>query len=174
MCACVYLHIEIWKYRCEHVQNNQLIHEHTHPTVYQSSHWMIGRHVDIIHVRLYLWICIWIYVPTCRNKCKWCTMKHLVLARIKGLKKSPKIPGNTFSDVMLKSRFQNCARFFLAGVMENLQLFFARSTFNYCFPGTLVAGRDVSLRYICVKRDCCTFCVVWSQTDCCAVVNLLQ
>ena len=35
-------------------------------------------------------------------------------------------------------------------------------------------GRDASLRYNCIKRDCCTFCVVWSQTDCCAVVNLLQ
>ena len=35
-------------------------------------------------------------------------------------------------------------------------------------------GRDASLRYTCIKRDCCTFCVVWSQTDCCTVVNLLQ
>ena len=35
-------------------------------------------------------------------------------------------------------------------------------------------GRDASLRYTCIKRDCCTFCVVWSQTDCSAVVNLLQ
>jgi len=52
-------------------------------------------------------ICIWIYVPTCRNKCNWCTLKHLVLVRIKGLKKSPKIPGNTFSDTLLKSRFRN-------------------------------------------------------------------
>jgi len=34
-------------------------------------------------------------------------------------------------------------------------------------------GRDASLRYTCIKRDCCTFCIVWSQTDCCAVVNLL-
>jgi len=35
-------------------------------------------------------------------------------------------------------------------------------------------GSDASLRYTCIKCDCCTFCVVWSQTDCCAVVNLLQ
>jgi len=35
-------------------------------------------------------------------------------------------------------------------------------------------GRDASLRDTCIKRDCCTVCVVWSQTDCCAVVNLLQ
>ena len=35
-------------------------------------------------------------------------------------------------------------------------------------------GRDTSLRYTCTKRDCCTFCVVWTQTDRCAVVNLLQ
>jgi len=34
--------------------------------------------------------------------------------------------------------------------------------------------RDASLRYTCIKHDCCTFCVVWSQTDGCAVVNLLQ
>jgi len=26
-------------------------------------------------------------------------------------------------------------------------------------------GRDASLRYTCIKRDSCTFCVVWSQTD---------
>jgi len=24
-------------------------------------------------------------------------------------------------------------------------------------------GCDASLRYTCIKRDCCTFCVVWSQ-----------
>ena len=35
-------------------------------------------------------------------------------------------------------------------------------------------GRGASLRYTCIKRDCGTFCIVWSQTDCCAVVNLLQ
>jgi len=23
-------------------------------------------------------------------------------------------------------------------------------------------GRDASLRYICIKRDCCTFYIVWS------------
>ena len=51
-------------------------------------------------------ICIWIYVPTCRNKCNWCTLKHIVLVRIKGLQKTPKIPGNAFSDALLKSRFQ--------------------------------------------------------------------
>jgi len=80
---------------------------------------MIGRHVDNIHVRLYLWICIWIYRPTCRNKCNWCTLKHLVLVRIKGFKKSPKIPGNTFSNKLLKSRSSRIfARFFLAGVTE--------------------------------------------------------
>ena len=35
-------------------------------------------------------------------------------------------------------------------------------------------GRDASLPYTCIKHDCCTFCVVWSQTvwDCWAVVNL--
>jgi len=35
-------------------------------------------------------------------------------------------------------------------------------------------GRDASLRYTSIKRDCCTFCIVWSQTDSCAVVNLIQ
>ena len=30
-------------------------------------------------------------------------------------------------------------------------------------------GRDASLRYTCIKRDCCTFCVNWSHTDCCAM-----
>ena len=35
-------------------------------------------------------------------------------------------------------------------------------------------GRDASLRYTCIKRECCTCCVVWSQTDCCAVVSLLR
>ena len=25
-------------------------------------------------------------------------------------------------------------------------------------------GRNASLRYTCIKCDCCTFCVVWSQT----------
>ena len=35
-------------------------------------------------------------------------------------------------------------------------------------------ARDASLRYTCIKRDCCTFCVIWSQMDCCAIVNLLQ
>jgi len=109
VCACICLHIEIWKYKCERVQNDQLIHKHIHLTFYQSRHWMISRHVDIIHVRLYLWICIWIYVPTCRNKWNWCTLKHLVLVRINGPKKSPKIPGNTFSDALLKSRLQNFA-----------------------------------------------------------------
>ena len=34
--------------------------------------------------------------------------------------------------------------------------------------------RDAALRYICIKHDWCTFCIVWSQTDCCALVNLLQ
>jgi len=35
-------------------------------------------------------------------------------------------------------------------------------------------GRGASLRYTWIKCYFCTFCVVWSQTDCCAVVNLLQ
>jgi len=35
-------------------------------------------------------------------------------------------------------------------------------------------GRDASLRYTCIKRECCTFCIVWSQTDGCVVENLLQ
>ena len=34
--------------------------------------------------------------------------------------------------------------------------------------------RDASLRYTCIKHDCCTFCVIWSQADCRAVKNLLQ
>jgi len=34
--------------------------------------------------------------------------------------------------------------------------------------------RDASLRYTCIKRDHYTFCVIWSQIDGCAVVNLLQ
>jgi len=34
--------------------------------------------------------------------------------------------------------------------------------------------RDDFLRYTCIKRDCCTFCVVWCHTDYCAVVNQLQ
>jgi len=38
MCACIYLHIKIWKYRCEHVQNNQLTHKDIHLTFYQSCH----------------------------------------------------------------------------------------------------------------------------------------
>jgi len=44
------------------------MHKHIHLTFYQSRHWMIIRHVDIIHIRLYLWICIWIYVPTCNKQ----------------------------------------------------------------------------------------------------------
>jgi len=105
VCACICLHIEIWKYRCEHVQNNQLIHKHIHLswTFYQSRHWMIGRHVDIIHVRVYLWICIWIHRSTFRNNCNWCTLNHLVLVRINGFQKWPKMPRNTFSDTLLKS-----------------------------------------------------------------------
>jgi len=35
-------------------------------------------------------------------------------------------------------------------------------------------GRDASLRYTCIKSDRCIFCVVWSQMDCCTVINLLQ
>jgi len=35
-------------------------------------------------------------------------------------------------------------------------------------------GRDALVRYTCIERDGCTFCVVWSRMDCCAVVNLLQ
>jgi len=35
-----------------------------------------------------------------------------VLVRINGLKKSPKVPRNTFFDALLKSRFQKFARFF--------------------------------------------------------------
>jgi len=35
-------------------------------------------------------------------------------------------------------------------------------------------GRDASLRYTCIVRDFCNFCVIWCQTDCCAFVNLLQ
>ena len=27
-------------------------------------------------------------------------------------------------------------------------------------------GRDVSLRYACIKCDSCTFCVLWSETGC--------
>jgi len=27
-------------------------------------------------------------------------------------------------------------------------------------------GRDASLHYTCIKRACCTVCIVWSQTDC--------
>jgi len=65
------------------------------------------------------------------------------LVRIDGLEKSPKIPGNTFSDALLKSRLQNFvadaarkkprfARFFMVGVTKkndaHLQSF---------LPGTL-------------------------------------
>jgi len=35
--------------------------------------------------------------------------RHLVLARIKTHKKSPKIPGNALSDALLMSGFQNHA-----------------------------------------------------------------
>ena len=34
--------------------------------------------------------------------------------------------------------------------------------------------RDASLHYICIKRDCCTFCVVWSQIDWNAEMKLFQ
>jgi len=166
VCACICLHIEIWKHRCEHVQNNQLIHKHIHLTFYQSRHWMIDRHVYIIHLSLYMWICIWIYVPTCRNKCNWCTLKHLVLVRMNGLK-SPKIPGNASSDTLLKSRFQNFAgdaakkktsRVFLkAGVTEkndaHLQLFFSRN-----------AGSLVLRSYTCVLETSGTWQVLSSST----------
>ena len=37
-----------------------------------------------------------------------------------------------------------------------------------------VRGRDASLCYTCIKRDGCVFCIISSQTDCCAVVDLLQ
>ena len=113
------------------IQNNQLIHKHIPLTFYQSRYWMVSRHVDIIHVRLYLWICIWIYVPTCRNKCNWCTLKHLVLVRINGLRKSPKIPGNTFSNAYAARKKLRFAWFFLAEVTKkndaHLQSFFDRN-----------------------------------------------
>jgi len=35
-------------------------------------------------------------------------------------------------------------------------------------------GRDAFLRYTRIKRDCCTFCFIWGQKDCCAVVNMLE
>ena len=31
--------------------------------------------------------------------------------------------------------------------------------------GEQLWGRDASLRYTCIKRDCGTFCVVWIQTE---------
>jgi len=119
ICACICLHFEIWKHRCEHVRNNQSIHKHIHLTIYQSRHWRIGRYFDIIHVRLYLWN---MYLKICTymsQQYNWYTLKYLVLVRIKGLKTSPKIPGNTFSNALLKSRNPNFkkkprfARFFL-------------------------------------------------------------
>jgi len=44
-----------------------------------------------IYIHVYIWF-IWIYVPTCRRKCNWCTLKYLVLVRIKGFKNHPKYP----------------------------------------------------------------------------------
>jgi len=129
-----------------------------HKYIQQSISHVVGGLVDMLISYMYVCtceICFWIYVPTCRNKCNWCTLKHLVLVRIKGLKKSPKIPRNTFSDALLKSQFPNFAanatqkklrfaRFFLAGVTgkndAHLQLFFARNADSH-HRVTVVAPR---------------------------------
>ena len=162
ICACIFLRVEIWKYRCELARKNQLIHKHIHLTFYQSRHWMIGRHVDIIPVRQYLWICNWIYVPTCRHKCNWFTLKHLVLVRIEGLQKSTKIPENKFSNALLKSRFQNFAAFFLPGVTEtnDAHLEFALSaTLPQSCP---MQGRLVRAKLISPLRSSLSLCFLLS------------
>jgi len=55
MCMYMFTYWNMEIYKCEYVQNNQLIHKHIHLTIYQSRHWRIGWYVDIIHVRLYSW-----------------------------------------------------------------------------------------------------------------------
>jgi len=68
------------------------------------------------------------------------------LGENKWTQKLPKIPGNTFSNALLKSRLQNFAsdaarkkprfaRFFLAGVTKKTM-----RTFNRFLPGTLIGG----------------------------------
>jgi len=86
----------------------------------------------------------------------WCTPKQLFLVRIKGLKYSPKILGNTLSDALLKSRFQN----FAAAAEKNRPscCFFRREsqkqmmhTFKFFLSGTLGAYWKMEGKYL---REC--------------------
>jgi len=64
VCACKYLHIEIWKYRCEYVQIYQVIHKYIHLTTCEYAYLNICTHMSP-HVKL-------IYTETpCFVKNKW-------------------------------------------------------------------------------------------------------
>ena len=125
----IYVHVYVYilKYGNMDVNMYKIINWYMNMYIWQSISHVIGWLVDMFISYMYVCtceICIWIYVPTCRNKYNWCTLKHLVLVRIKGLKKSPKIPGNTFSDALLKPLFQN----FVTDKKKPRQLYFARTT----------------------------------------------
>jgi len=134
--------------------------------IWQSISHVIGGLVDMLISYMYVCtceICIWIYVPTCRNKCNWFTLKHLVLVRINGFEKSPKLPGNTFSDALLKSRFQNIEAWRRKKKKSASRGFFWREsrnklmrTFNYFLPATLDGGTTAEIIWPWLELNCIT------------------
>jgi len=99
------------KYTCEHVQNNQLIHKHIHLTIYQPLYWTIGRYVDIIHVRLYLYD---MYMNICTYMLQQMQLMYTetpCLGENQRTQQSPKIPGNiTLGKHRPKRGGVNCKR----------------------------------------------------------------
>ena len=113
-----------------------------HPTIYQSRHWMIGRHVDIIHVRLYLWN---MYLNICTYMSQQMQLMYTETPCFGENKRTQKNTPNTWKYILRRvtkvttSKFRGWrrqkkprfARFLLAGVIGkndvHLQSYFARN-----------------------------------------------
>jgi len=141
----------------------QLIHKYIHLTFYLSlslNDWSTRWYHTCTSVLVNMYI--WIYVSTCRHMWNWFTLKHLVLVRRKGLKKSPKIPGNTLSDALLKSLYQIFAADAAKKIPRFARFFWRESpkqmmrTFNIFLPGTLVQlpAAAPSLLKVSVESTC--------------------
>ena len=135
MCMYMFTYWNMEIYKCEYVQNNQLIHKHIHLTIYQSRHWRIGRYVDIIHVRLYFWN---MYLNICTYMSQQMQLMYTERPCFGENKRTQKITQNTRKYILRRatkvtiSKKKPCfVRFFLAGVTEqndaHLQSFFARN-----------------------------------------------
>jgi len=138
-----------------------LIHKHIHLTIYQPLYWRIGRYVDIIHVRLYLWN---MYMNICTYMLQqmqlMCT-ETPCFGENQRTQKSPKIPGNvTFSEV-LKNNLCSYLSLFIGcwNIRENLDsdLFWAGDG-RFCgdFPPFQIAfwrnGSRVDTFFIALKN----------------------